>query len=445
MDPVALFQGAARSAFGPDAAAYALLAIGLNMHFGHAGLANFGQVGFMMLAAYGIGVSVATWGLSLWLGVALGLGLCVVFALLLGLPTLKLRADYFAITTIASAEILRLIFGATSAVDLTGGPYGLQNISPQFLRLNPWVWDDSRTGFGAFLQNLVGPWAFRTSVVLALVALAGGVVLLAAHMRKRKATGAPVSGDEHTVTTGPAEPRGEHAGEHVGQHANPGPHRTLPRRLTLALGIVVGTAGYVAVVLGLGHFTVNEEYFAQFRFIATQYWTMAVAWTVVLACVIFVARLMSSPWGRVVRSIREDEDVAASVGKNVFGYKLQALVIGGVIGGLAGVTTTLGNSTVNDVAFVPLVTFFAYACLIIGGVGSRVGPVVGAMLFWFVFRAAQTALSQFQSQGWLPDWVGGAGARGALASALMGLLLVAVTAFRPQGILGKREDMVFGG
>jgi ABC-type branched-subunit amino acid transport system permease subunit len=460
MDPVALFQGAARSAFGPDAAAYALLAIGLNMHFGHAGLANFGQVGFMMLAAYGVGVSVATWGLSLWLGVALGLGLCVVFALLLGLPTLKLRADYFAITTIAAAEILRLLFGATSAVDLTGGPYGLQDISPRFLRLNPWVWDDSRTGLGAFLQNLAGPWAFRTSMVLGLIAIIGVAVLLTARRRDRGGPPEPSVGAEFVPGTDAARDgtlvragdahdgdavasAGSHAGP--GEGSNPGHHAAWPRWLTVSLVVLVGVTGYVAVVLGLGHYTVYDAQFQQFRFIATQYWTMAVAWTLVIASVIFVARLMSSPWGRVIRSIREDEDVASSVGKNVFGYKLQALVIGGVIGGLAGVTTTLGNSAVNDVAFVPLVTFFAYACLIIGGVGTRVGPVLGAMLFWFVFRAAQTSLSQFQAEGWLPDWLGGAGARGALASALMGVLLVAVTAFRPQGILGKREDMVFGG
>lgn len=325
-----MFQGALRSAFGPEAAAYALLAIGLNVQFGHAGLANFGQVGFMMLAAYGIGVSVATWGWSLWVGIAVGLGVCVVFALLLGVPTLKLRADYFAITTIAAAEILRLMIRSTSAVDLTGGPYGLQDVSGQFLRLNPFS-PGARYGWG------------------------------------------------------------------------------------------------------------------QFSYVSTQLWTMVVAWSVVALAVMFVARLMSSPWGRVVRSIREDEDVASSVGKNVFGYKLQVLVIGGVIGGLAGVMTTLGNSTVNDVAFVPLVTFFAYACLIMGGVGSRIGPVVGAILFWFLFRTAQTTLSQFQAQGWLPEWLGGVGTRGALASVLMGLLLVVVTAFRPQGMFGKREDMVFGG
>jgi branched-chain amino acid transport system permease protein len=284
----------------------------------------------MLLASYGIGVSVVTWGWSLWVGIGVGLGLCVVFALLLGIPTLKLRAEYFAITTIAAAEILRFVARSTSSTDITGGPYGLQAVSGDFIRLNPFP-----------------------------------------------------------------------AGQRYG--------------------------------------------FGQFSYTSTQLWTMTVAWALVALSVAFVALLMSSPWGRVIRSIREDEDVASSVGKNVFSYKLQALVIGGVIGGLAGVMITLGNSTVNAASFHPLVTFFAYACLILGGVGTRLGPVVGAMLFWFVFSGSQSLLAGFTAEGWLPTFLQGSEARGALAAALIGVLIVTLTAFRAQGIFGKREEMVFGG
>lgn len=406
MDFGGIFQSALRSALGPDAASYAFLAVGLNMQFGHAGLANFGQVGFMLLAAYGVGASVATFGWSLWVGIAVGLGLCVLFALLLGIPTLKLRSDYFAITTIAAAEILRLMARSTSAVDLTGGPYGLQGISDQFLRLNPWVTDDDRTGLGALLQNLAGPWALWVAAVLT------GVVGLSLAAAVAVARSQPPS---------------------------------TARRAELGAKTVAAVAAWVAVVLAMGHWAVNDVVFTRLRFLQTQYWTMVVAWTLVAVASVVVALLMSSPWGRVIRSIREDEDVASSVGKNVFVYKLQALVIGGVIGGLAGVMSALGNSTVNNQTFIPLVTFFAYTALIVGGVGSRVGPVVGAMLFWFTFRTAQSTLSELNNLGWLPDFLGGSGARGALAAVLMGLLLMAITAFRPQGIFGKREDMVFGG
>ena len=109
-------------------------------------------------------------------------------------------------------------------------------------------------------------------------------------------------------------------------------------------------------------------------------------------------RLMSSPWGRVIRSIREDEDVANSLGKNVYAYKLQSLVLGGVLAGLAGVMLALGANTVNANSFAPQVTFFLYAALILGGAATRIGPIVGAMLFWFILAGGQTALAEAGEQ-----------------------------------------------
>src|SRR3954449_6821348 len=96
-----------KSAIGFLAVFYALLAIGLNMHFGYTGLLNFGQIGFAMLGGFGIAVSVTKWGLPFWVGVLIGIAAAVVLSLLLGLPTLRLRADYLAIVTIAAAEGLR--------------------------------------------------------------------------------------------------------------------------------------------------------------------------------------------------------------------------------------------------------------------------------------------------------------------------------------------------
>ena len=97
------------AAVGVQAIIYALAAIGLNVHFGYTGLLNFGQAGFLAVAAYGLAASVATWGLPLWVGILVGLLGAVILALLLGVPTLRLRADYLAIVTIAAAEIIRLI------------------------------------------------------------------------------------------------------------------------------------------------------------------------------------------------------------------------------------------------------------------------------------------------------------------------------------------------
>jgi len=325
MDWLGILQTGFRSAVGPDAAILALLAVGLNVHFGYCGLRNFGQIGFALVGAYGVGCTVATFELSLWLGVVIGLVLAAVLALALGVPTLRLRMDYFAITTIAAAEILRVVARSSSAEDLTGGPFGLQAFAGDFLDLNPF--DPGRYGTG------------------------------------------------------------------------------------------------------------------QFSFTHTQLWAMTVTWVLVALCTVVVLLAVRSPWGRVVRSIREDEDVASSLGKPVLAYKLQVLVLGGVIAGLAGVMGALGNSTVNANSFGTQETFFAYAALIIGGAATRFGPIVGALLFRFLFTASQALLAQLGGEGWLPGFLEGDQAQNATAICLIGVLIMVLMALRPQGIFGRREEM----
>ena len=149
----------------------------MNVQYGYAGLLNFGQVGFMMLGAYGMAVSVATWGWSMWLGIPFGLLLCVGFALALGgSPTLRLRADYFAITTIAAAEVIRILIRSSHATDLTGGPFGLSGIAGSFREdLNPIP--DGRYGIGTLEFSAEQVWTLIWAwIIVALV----DVVCLAA-------------------------------------------------------------------------------------------------------------------------------------------------------------------------------------------------------------------------------------------------------------------------
>src|SRR5689334_5346277 len=105
-----------------NAAVYALAAIGLNVQFGYTGLMNFGQVGFLLVSAYGTAISVDRWSLPLPVGFLVGVGCAVVLGLIMGLPTLRLRADYLAIVTISIAEILRIAANARASQSLTGGP-----------------------------------------------------------------------------------------------------------------------------------------------------------------------------------------------------------------------------------------------------------------------------------------------------------------------------------
>src|SRR4051795_10090559 len=137
-DIINAFQVAGKAFFGFQAIFFALLAIGINVHFGYTGLLNFGQIAFAMLGGFGIAISVSQWDLPFWAGVLIGLAAAVVLALLLGLPTLRLRADYLAIVTIATAEGLRLLFRAVESTPVTGGTRGLSAFNQSFIALAPW-------------------------------------------------------------------------------------------------------------------------------------------------------------------------------------------------------------------------------------------------------------------------------------------------------------------
>jgi neutral amino acid transport system permease protein len=325
LDLQSILASALRSAVGPQAAVYALAAIGLNVHYGYTGLLNFGQVGYMLIGAYGLGVTVATFGGSMWLGILVGLLASVVLSLLLGLPTLRLRADYFAITTIAVAEVLRLVVRSSPATDLTGGPFGLQSIANTFYELNP------------FSRGRYGVW--------------------------------------------------------------------------------------------------------EVTFPETTVWVLVVTWTLVALSTLVVLLLMRSPWGRVLRSIREDEDAARSLGKNVFSYKMQSLILGGGFGALAGIMFAIAGSTVNADTYLPQVTFFAYAVLILGGAASRFGPIVGSLFFWFLFASVDGIMRQAANQDALPGFLSGANAVGATSLVLVGLGLMLLLIFRPQGMFGNRREL----
>ena len=171
-------------------------------------------------------------------------------------------------------------------------------------------------------------------------------------------------------------------------------------------------------------------------------------WSIVALTSLLVYSLMRSPWGRVLKSIREDEDAARSLGKNVFSYKMQSLVLGGIIGALGGAVIALGNRAAQPGNYSTTLTFFAYTILILGGVARVKGPIIGAMIFWFVI----TFVDNFLAEAVRTD-------RARLAARLAGgqrqqlrpgqvhprrarrwpLLVV----FRPQGIFGDRREQAF--
>ena len=114
MDWTSILTSVAGEIIAPTTAAYALAAIGLNIHFGFTGLLNMGQAGFMLLGAYGVRDRHDRRRGRCGRRRCSSRSACaVVFALILGIPTLKLRGDYLAIVTIAAAEIIRIIGRST--------------------------------------------------------------------------------------------------------------------------------------------------------------------------------------------------------------------------------------------------------------------------------------------------------------------------------------------
>jgi ABC-type branched-subunit amino acid transport system permease subunit len=327
MDWHSLFSQALQQGLGPVAAVYCLAAIGLNVHFGYTGLLNFGQAGFMAVGGYAVASFVATWGLSFWLGALVGLLAAALLALLLGVPTLRLRADYLAIVTIAAAEIIRQTIGSVTLLKYFGGQDGLQGFNQSFAKLNPF------TG-------------------------------------------------------------------------------------TISIPGVVSWRSY-------------------------DFWTLVVCWSLAALCCLIVWALMRSPWGRVLKSIREDEDAVRSLGKNVYAYKMQSLVIGGLIGGVAGIMSAVQHSAINPSFFATDTTFFAYTVLLVGGAARVLGPVAGTIVFWFLLSFLDLFFSQATSgvNPLIPTSIMNDTQASLMRFIFMGLTLMLLMIFRPQGIFGDRREL----
>src|SRR6188472_2305634 len=134
---------------------------------------------------------------------------------------------------------------------------------------------------------------------------------------------------------------------------------------------------------------------------AYDFWVLTVGWVIVALSCLVVFLLMRSPWGRVLKGIREDEDAVRSLGKNVYAYKMQSLIIGGLFGCLGGFIYGLGQNSIQPDIFGTDTTFFAYTVLILGGAARVGGPVVGAMIFWVILSLSDNILNEAIDAGYI--------------------------------------------
>lgn len=300
---------------GVIAGTYTLFALGLQINVGFTGIVNFGQAGLMAIGAYTMGILVVKVGLSFWLALPLAVLAAILFGLLIGIPSLRLRADYFTIATIAAAEIVRYV--AQNARELTGGNQGL------------FGYDDSWASLSESIEGLL-------------------------------------------MSLGWSDPGS-----------------------LFPLFIVVWlTAGLATVIL---------------------------SW------------VQKTPWGRVLRAVREDEDAARALGKNALVYKLQSLSIAATLGAIAGFFLALNLNFLQPLEFEPLVTFFGFAVLLLGGLANYWGVAIGSIILWTILEG-----TRFVDIGLSTE------REAALRFMIVGVILIALMAFRPQGMFGKREEMVLG-
>ena len=109
-------------------------------------------------------------------------------------------------------------------------------------------------------------------------------------------------------------------------------------------------------------------------------------------------------------------------------------MIGGAIAGIAGVLFALDGNQISPTRFLPLVTFFAWTALILGGAGSLVGPIAGSVVFWVVLTQT-SSLSAFLFPSMSTVAVS------ATRFILMGALIMMLMIFRPEGLFGRREEL----
>jgi branched-chain amino acid transport system permease protein len=283
---------------------YALLALGLNLVWGMAGMINLGLVGFFAFGAYVSALATRRGGVPIVAGLVLALALTAVVGAVMAMITARLRGDYLAIITLGFSEVVRLV--ASNEIWLTNGTDGISGIP--------------------------GPWRGRVT----------------------------------------------------------------PETFNLVF------LGMAALVVAL-----------------------------VLAV---LQRVRHSPYGRVLRAIRDDDQVAAVAGKHVIRFKVEAFAVSAGVLGVAGALWGHYTSYIAPDVFVPLITIYVVLALTAGGTGNNWGAVLGAFLVVFFMEGTRFAT------GVVPGLK--AVQVAALREALIGVSLLVILRLRPSGLLPERVPRV---
>ncbi len=298
---------------------YAIFSLGLNIQWGYTGLFNIGISGFFCIGAYTSALITSPmptgiyaqyvhqiFGLNLpfIFGIIGAMIVCGIIAFLIGIPTLRLREDYLAITTIGIAETIRLIFNNERW--LANGPRGLMGL--------------------------------------------------------------------------------------------PQPLDTL----------------------------VEAKYY--------NYIYLIIVLIILILTYLAIERAIRSPWGRVLRAIREDEVSTAMCGKDIFSFKMQSLVLGSIIMGIGGALYAHYTKAISPDVFTPLYgTFIIWVMLMVGGSGNNKGAILGAFVVWGIWIGTRFLTDL------LPTTLKARGPY--IRFLIIGILLEIILIYRPRGFLGEEKKV----
>lgn len=286
-------------------AIYALLALGLNIQWGFAGLFNAGIAGFFAVGAYTSAILTSPGAVGRLGGFELNfvigwIGAMIAAALIawpIGKICLRFRSDYLAIASIGIAEIIRLV--VRSEPELTNGARGISGI---------------------------------------------------------------------------------------------------PRPMS-DIGYMESQIAYLVIVLA-----------------------------VLIAAYVLVERQFSAPWGRMMRAIRDNEEAARAMGKDVEFRRLQAFIFGSALMGLAGALFAHFNRSITPEAIDPMVaTFLVWIMLILGGAGNNRGAILGAAVVWIIWSMSEILTDRLPTEYAIHAKY--------VRLFVIGLMLQLVLRFRPEGIL----------
>ena len=281
---------------------YSLLAMSLNFQVGFTGLINFGQVAFFCIGAYTSSLLVVNAGVPIIVGFLAAMALSGILGYIMSLPTKSLKSDYWAIATLASAEIVRLF--ALNEDWLTAGPFGVMGIPP-------------------ILKDLISKDAYPVFYLL-----------------------------------------------------------------------------FVIVCISIVY--------------------------------ILLSMLANSPFGRNLKAIRDEEELCLSLGKDTQKLKLQAMVVAGIVGGLAGALFAFYIQFISPENFRPIETFLMWAMIIVGGRGNFMGAIAGAMVIQ-LFNVSTRFLGNYVPLG--------SDSMAALRMTIIGVLIIVFLLYRPEGLIKEKKKV----